>query len=152
MHRDVTWLQDTLDKITEHAAWLHAHAPDVHDLAYGPPSSKGDTPHVQTSDERDLSGRIENDPDPNKPEPRHPQPQHTWRRIRDKVRAIEIDLSALESMATKLFASGQSPEPDRPGRDTSLPPHQRKQINAAARRRQDRGEYAPTPLGKKPQR
>ena len=146
MHRDVTWLQDTLDKIIEHATWLRAQAADVHDLAYGPASSSGDTPHVQTSNTRDLSGRIENEPDPNKPPPRHPQPQHTWRILRTKLRAIEIDLSALESMTTKLFTAGQLPDDDRPGRDTTMPRRIAAQVHQAAARRKQRGEGGPQPL------
>lgn len=149
MHRDVTFVRETLAKIIIEAGWLYTHCPDVFDLAYGPRTSSGDTVHVQTSDNRDLSDRIENEPGTDTDEDKDrkgPRPQHTWRTLRKKLRAIEIDLSALESMTTSLFAAGQLPDEDRPGRDTTMPPALARQAKAAAARRRARGEWAPASL------
>jgi len=141
--RDVDLVQDTIDKIILEAAWLHTHAADVHEVAYGQ-AGGSDEPHVQTSDARDLSARIENDPDPKKPDER-PRPQHTWRTLAKQIRHIEEELCALESACSRLFTAGTQDLTD-PAGNKNMPKRQWAEVQAARRRRILRGEYTPTRL------
>jgi len=134
MHREVSYTRDTLKKIRETAAWLTEHVPDLFDLAYSP-GSGSDDPHVQTSDERDLSDRI------GRPA------QTAWHTTVKAVKAALVELERAEYACNSTFTAGTLPDPDRPGRDTTMPRRIQQQVHQAAARRRQRGEWAPTPLG-----
>lgn len=131
--RDVTFVQDTLDRIILEAAWLHTHCADIHQLAYGQ-TSAGDGIHVAVSGHHDLGDRIGH------------RPQDTWRTLTAQLRHIEIALAALEHAATKLFTAGELDLTD-PAGNKHMPARQWAQVQAARRRRILRGEYHPALLG-----
>lgn len=134
MSRELDWTHHTLDQITHTATWLKAHSPDLYELAYGP-SSSSDGEHVQQSGTQDLSTRIGT------------PPQHAWHNVTRALKTALLELQRAEYATNEQFTAGTTPAPDRPGRDTTLPPKLAKQVHAAAARRQARGEWAPTPLG-----
>lgn len=133
MHRDVQFELDTLTRITTVAAWLEAHLPDLHDLAYSPGSS-GDTDRVQTSGERDLSDRI------GRPA------QAAWHQVHRALDNALLELQRAEYTTGQQFTAGTLPDQDRPGRDTTMPKRVAQQVHQAAARRRQRGEWTPTPL------
>lgn len=133
MHRDVQFELDTLARITTVAAWLQAHLPDLHDLAYGQ-SSGGDTDRVQTSDERDLFDRI------GKPA------QAAWHTVHRALDTALLELQRAEYTTGQQFTAGTLPDQDRPGRDTTMPKRVAQQVHQAAARRRARGEWTPQPL------
>lgn len=132
-HRDVTFTLDTLARIHHTARWLEHHLPDLHDLAYSP-GSGSDDPHVQTSDERDLSDRI------GKPA------QTAWHTTVRALKAALLELERAEYATNSTFTAGTLPDPNRPGRDTTMPRRIAQQVHQAAARRRARGEWTPTPL------
>ncbi len=133
-HRDVTFCLDTLARIHATAAWLRQHLPDLHDLAYGQ-TSGSDEPHVQTSTNHDLSAQI------GKPA------QHAWHTTTRSLKAALLELERAEYATNQTFTAGTLPDPERPGRDTSMPKRVARQVHQAAARRRARGEWTPTPLG-----
>lgn len=131
--RDVTFCLDTLQRIHATAAWLEAHLPDLHDLAYSP-SSGSDDPHIQTSDQRDLSTQI------GRPA------QAAWHTTVRSLKAALLELERGEYSTTQTFTAGTLPDPERPGRDTTMPKRVAQQVHQAAARRKQRGEWTPQPL------
>lgn len=134
MHRDATFELDTLTRIRTCCDWLEQHLPDIHELAYGQ-TSGGDGEHVQTSGERDLSDRI------GRPA------QHAWHTAHRALSAALLELQRAEYTCGQQFTAGTLPDPERPGRDTTMPRNIAKRVHQAAARRKQRGEWAPTPLG-----
>lgn len=133
MSRELDWTTHTLDQILATATWLKAHSPDLYELAYGP-SSSSDGEHVQQSGTRDLSSRIGT------------PPQHAWHNVTRALKSALLELQRAEYATNEQFTAGQSPEPDRPGRDTQMPRHIARQVHQAAARRRARGEWTPAEL------
>lgn len=133
MSRETDWTHATLTHIIDTATWLRTHTPDLYELAYGP-SSSSDSEHVQQSGTRDLSDRVGTNP------------QHAWHTTVRALKASLLELQRAEYATNEQFTAGTTPEPDRPGRDTTMPPTIAKQVHAAAARRRARGEWTPTPL------
>lgn len=134
LHRDVLFELDTLTRIKASAAWLEAHLPDLHDLAYAPNSRGSDHDRIQTSGERDLSDDL------GRPA------RHAWHTIHQALKAALLEVQRAEYACGEQFTAGTLPDADRPGRDTSMPPRLRRQVHQAAARRKARGEWTPTPL------
>lgn len=136
MHRDVQFELDTLDRIVTTCTWLKTHLPDLHEIGYGAPGQAQSDVIVQTSGERDLSDQI------GRPA------QHAWHNVIKAIKAALVELERAEYACNEIFSAGTSPEPDRPGRDTTMPKHIARQVHQAAARRRERGEYAPAELNK----
>ena len=137
MHRDVTFALDTLTRIntmTDPESWLRQHLADLHEIGYGAPGQSQSDVIVQTSGERDLSDQI------GRPA------QHAWHNAIKAIKAALVELERAEYACNEIFSAGTSPEPDRPGRDTTMPKRVARQVHQAAARRQARGEYTPTRL------
>lgn len=137
MHRDVTFALDTLTRIntmTDPESWLRQHLADLHEIGYGAPGQSQSDVIVQTSGERDLSDQI------GRPA------QHAWHNVIKAIKAALVELERAEYACNEIFSAGTSPEPDRPGRDTTMPKHVARQVHQAAARRRERGEYAPAEL------
>lgn len=134
MSRETDWTHATLTHIIDTATWLRTHTPDLYELAYGP-SSSSDSEHVQQSGTRDLSDRI------GRPA------QTAWHTTVKAVKAALVELERAEYACNSTFTAGTLPDPDRPGRDTTMPRRIQQQVHQAAARRRQRGEWAPTPLG-----
>lgn len=134
LHRDVLFELDTLTRIRATCVWLEAHLPDLHDLAYAPNSGAGED-RVQTSGERDLSDDL------GRPA------RHAWHNVHQALKAALLEVQRAEYATGEQFTAGQLPDPDRPGRDTTMPKRVAQQVHQAAARRKQRGEYTPTPLG-----
>lgn len=133
LHRDVLYELDTLTRIKASAAWLEAHLPDLHDLAYAPNSGAGED-RVQTSGERDLSDDL------GRPA------RHAWHNVHQALKAALLEVQRAEYATGEQFTAGQLPEQDRPGRDTTMPRRIAAQVHQAAARRKQRGEGGPQPL------
>ena len=133
LHRDVQFELDTLTRIKASAAWLEAHLPDLHDLAYAPNSGGGED-RVQTSGERDLSDDL------GRPA------RHAWHNVHTALKAAILEVQRAEYATGEQFTAGQLPEQDRPGRDTTMPRRIAAQVHQAAARRKQRGEGGPQPL------
>lgn len=155
MHRDVHFVLDLLDNIHHVEDWLRTHLPDLHELAYGQPGG-GDAEHVQTSTHRDVGDRLGITQPRNEEEEQRrsdrigTSPQHAWHTLVKLAKSALLDLERAEYATGEQFTAGTTPEPDRPGRDTTMPPPIAKQVHAAAARRKQRGEWAPAELKEAP--
>lgn len=151
MHRDVRFARDTVARLQEAADWLRTHTPDLHELAYGQ-SSGSDHVHVQSSSHADVGNRLgiivtEDEEDDEKHSKRiGTNPQHAWHNVIKAIKAALVELERAEYACNEIFSAGQLPEPERPGRDTSMPPRLRRQVHAAAARRRARGEWTPAQI------
>lgn len=131
--RDVQFELDTLERIVTTCQWLQQHLPDLHEIAYGQGSGSGDD-RVQTSRQRDLSGDLLR------------PARSAWHQVHQALKAALLEAQRAEYACGQQFTAGTLPDPDRPGRDTTMPKRVARQVHQAAARRRQRGEWTPTPL------
>lgn len=155
MSRELDWTTHTLTQIIATATWLEAHSPDLYELAYGP-SSSSDGDRVQSSGHTDVGNRLgitqpaDDEEERKRTDRIGTSPQHAWHNVSKILKSVLVDLERAEYATNEQFTAGQSPEPDRPGRDTRMPRHIARQVHQAAARRRARGEWTPAELKEAP--